>query len=153
MHPPNPNGANQWMLDPRQIACWGFYIDPMSETFSNGTQSAIKAGYEPDYADQITTQDWFKGRVRKMNMLGKAERNLDRMLDTDWETAKDGGMHAEVMRIVADVSKTVATRIGKDDGWADRQELTGKGGKDLPTPIFGNYVQHDDGHAEGGCDA
>jgi hypothetical protein len=34
-----------------------------------------------------------------------------------------------------------------------RNEHTGPDGAPLPTPIFGNYVQHDDGHEEGGGDA
>lgn len=80
-NPSNPNGANQYLLDPRQRKCWQAYINPNSKTFGNATQSAIAAGYEPDYADQITTVDWFKGKVRRLNMLGKAEKVLEDMLD------------------------------------------------------------------------
>ena len=116
----NPNGANQYLLDPRQITCWEFYIDPKSETFGNATQSAIKAGYEEATANQITTFDWFIGKRRRLNMLSKAERNLDKVLDTSYESKK--GIQADVMRIVVDVSKTIATTLGKNEGYSSKVE-------------------------------
>lgn len=117
----NPNGANQYLLDPRQKLCWDYYINPKSETFGNGTQSAIKAGYEPDYADQITTVDWFKGRVRKLNMLGKAERNLDEVLDLVVKDKK-GRTNPQLLKIKTDTSLAVAKNLGKGDGWTERTE-------------------------------
>lgn len=127
MEAPNPNGANQYQLDPRQLICWEYYVDPKSETFGNATQSAIKAGYEPDYADQITTVEWFKGKVRRLNMLSKAERNLDKVLDFEMAD-KDGKVNTPVASLVVDVSKTVVKTLGKDEGYSDRTEHTGKGG-------------------------
>lgn len=123
-NPPNPNDANQYQMDPRQKICWEYYINPRSETFGNGTQSAIKAGYEPDYADQITTVEWFKGKVRRLNMLGKAEKVLDRTLD---EYDKDP-------KLAQDSSKFIAKTLGKDEGYSERTELTGLNGKDLFKP-------------------
>jgi hypothetical protein len=82
----NPNGANQYMLDPRQNLCWGYFVDPKSETFSNALASARKAGYPDGYARQITTQGWFLEKLRQLNMLSKAERNLDEMLDLPSKT-------------------------------------------------------------------
>jgi len=118
----NPNGANQYLLDPRQKECWDLYVNPKSETFGNATQSAIKAGYEPDYADQITTAEWFKGKIRRLNLLDKAERNLDKILDLPLE---------DKANIVLDASKFIAKTLGKDEGYSDRSELTGKDGKDI----------------------
>lgn len=152
---PNPNGANQFLLDPRQLTCWDAYINPKSETFGNATQSAIKAGYEPDYADQITTIDWFKGRLRRLNMLSKAEKVLDQTLDMEHEVplidkmsiGKNQVIHRQVMdqrtkkpviaidtgilKIKQDTAKFVSERLGKDEGYSTRNELTGNGGKDL----------------------
>lgn len=82
----NPNGANQYLLDPRQDLCWGFYVDPKSDTFSNALQSAMRAGYPQATAEKITTQIWFAEKTRQMNMLSKAERNLDKTLDLPFET-------------------------------------------------------------------
>ena len=118
----NPNGANQYLLDPRQKECWDLYVNPKSKTFGNATQSAIKAGYEPDYADQITTAEWFKGKIRRLNLLDKAERNLDKILDLPLE---------DKANIVLDASKFIAKTLGKDEGYSDRSELTGKDGKDI----------------------
>lgn len=52
----NPNGANQYLLDPRQIKCWEYYTNPKSETFSNAYQSAIRAGYENTTSLHITKE-------------------------------------------------------------------------------------------------
>ena len=118
----NPNGANQYLLDPRQKECWDLYVNPKSKTFGNATQSAIKVGYEPDYADQITTAEWFKGKIRRLNLLDKAERNLDKIMDLPLE---------DKANVVLDASKFVAKTLGKDEGYSDRSELTGKDGKDI----------------------
>lgn len=127
---PNPNGANQYQMDPRQKLCWESYINPRSETFGNGTQSAIKAGYEPDYADQITTIDWFKGKLRRLNMLSKAEKVLDETLDYDVNNGGDK-LDAGIARIKLDAAKVIATTLGKDEGYATRSEVTGKDGAEI----------------------
>ena len=145
MQQPNPNGANQFQLDPRQNLCWGFYINPKSETFGNGTQSAIKAGYEPDYADQITTVTWFKGKLRRLNMLDKAEKVLDEMLEMPVNTLeyKSTGEEREsvvttnpaLVKVKQDTAKFLAERLGKDEGYSSRNEVTGKGGERLITGL------------------
>jgi hypothetical protein len=127
----NPNGANQYQLDPRQLKCWEFYIDPTSQTFGNATQSAIKAGYEPDYADQITTVDWFKGKVRRLNMLSKAERVLDETLDYI-AVNQEGKVDAAVGRLKLDAAKVVATTLGKDEGYSTKVVVDVNNITDLP---------------------
>ena len=136
----NPNGANQSLPDPRQEVCWGYYLESLAAGLPSAKASALKAGYEESSASQITVTSWFLERLdglRRKGMRSKAERNLDKMLDTKWTAGEgeDGAPVPEVMRIVADVSKTVATRLGKDDGWSDRTELTGKNGEDLHVQI------------------
>jgi hypothetical protein len=140
----NPNGANQYQLDPRQKMCWSSYINPSSETFGNATQSAIKAGYTPDYADQITTVDWFKGKVRRLNMVSKAERNLDNTLDLV-TLNKEGYEDPQLLKIKIDVSKTIVQTLGKDEGYSTKTEtdLTSKGEKiEFPTAI--NIIKPND---------
>ena len=124
----NPNGANQYQLDPRQKFCWESYIDPKSATFGNGTQSAIRAGYEPDYADRITTVDWFVGKVRKLNILNKAEKNLENLLGSDDE------------RIQSDMTKFALKTLGKKD-YSERTELTGADGESLNISLV-KYGEH-----------
>lgn len=125
-NPSNPNGANQYLLDPRQLKCWEYYADPKSETFGNATQSAIKAGYEPDYADQITTVEWFKGKVRRLNMLSKAEKVLDKTLSYETDSVGEDGktkVQVDLLRVQTDVAKTVATTLGKDEGYSRKLEI------------------------------
>jgi len=118
----NPYGSNQYLLDPRQKMCWDLYIDPKSKTFGNAYQSALKVGYEDGTAKQITTFDWFIEKCRRLNLLGKAERNLDKILDLPLE---------DKANIVLDASKFVAKTLGKDEGYSERTEHTGKDGLPL----------------------
>jgi hypothetical protein len=133
----NPNGANQYQLDPRQKLCWEFYIDPRSETFGNAMQSAIKAGYEPGTAEHIMRADWFAGKLRRLNMRSKAEKVLEKMLsmseinvcvDKLGRTIKK--KDTAILKIKQDTAKFCAERLGKEE-WSSRQELTGADGERL----------------------
>lgn len=77
----NPNGANQYLLDPRARLCWKYYVTPGGKTFGNAYQSAVLAGYEEWTARTITSRTWFREKVRRLNLLGKAEAVLEEMLD------------------------------------------------------------------------
>lgn len=114
----NPNGANQYLLDPRQNLCWGFYIDPKSETFSNALASAMKAGYPEGTAQNITVTEWFIERTRRMNMLNKAERNLDEFLDLPSQTQAMGafGPIFEKKTVKIKDKKTGKMKTKKVDG-------------------------------------
>lgn len=159
----NPNGANQYLLDPRQKMCWDFYVNPKSETFGNATQSAIRAGYEMTTADQITTSDWFIGKTRRLNLLDKAEKVLNETLEIPHIVDKIGmfgpvkdpdtkervkEVDSQVLKIKQDTAKFLTERLGKNEGYSTRTELSGVDGKDLPTPIYGgqsnNPVQRHD---------
>lgn len=123
----NPNGANQYQLDPRQKLCWEFYIDPKSQTFGNAYKSALKAGYQNASSQQITDEPWFIEKVKTLNMLDKAEKNLNEFLEIE---DKKG----ERFRVKADITKFVAERVGKAR-YSTRQEMTGAEGKDLTIQI------------------
>lgn len=118
----NPNGANQWVVDPRQTLFLENYLNPESETFSNALQSALKAGYSQEFSESITSQmpKWLAESLGELAMLSKAERNLDYYLDLDTENVgvtKKGDTFtfndARLENIKADISKFIAERIGK----------------------------------------
>jgi hypothetical protein len=140
----NPNGANGTTSDPREQIMWDFYVSKLTKGIDNAYESAIQAGYEENTAKNITLTGWYKERKAKLKrkeMLSKAERNLDKALDTSYEN-QDGEIKPEVMRIVVDVSKTIAESLGKDEGYSKRTELSGKNGSDLiPKPISNLFVE------------
>lgn len=143
----NPNGANQWILDPRQKLCWESYINPKSETFGNAYQSALKAGYEESTSTLITTTEWFIEKLRRLNMLGKAEKVLDETLTmSDMVETSEGIQKRDstITKIKQDSAKFIAERLGKNEGYSSRNEITGKDGKDLPTPILGGITKEED---------
>jgi phage terminase small subunit len=113
--------ANQYLIDPRQKVAWDSYINPKSKTFGNATQSAIEAGYGKSYAEHIGKKEWWCGKMRKLNLLGKGEEVLEEMLNM----AADG---AAMKRIKLDTAKFVLEHLGKDMGYSRRSELTGKDG-------------------------
>jgi len=116
----NPNGANQYNLDPRQRMLWALYINPHSETFGNALQSALKAGYTEGTANQITTTEWFIGKVRRLQMLERAEKNLKEVLEMD--VIEDTKINPQLLRIKTDVSTTMAKTLGKEH-YSEKQEI------------------------------
>lgn len=90
-------------LDPRQASFLQYYLDPKSETFSNGYGSAIKAGYGEGYAQQITAREpaWLE-IVKDWELLKKAEKNLKEFLEHDTDD-----------KIRADMTKFVLERLHK----------------------------------------
>lgn len=139
----NPNGANQFLADPRQRLTWELYIKPGTKYFGNAYQSAMKAGYEEGYAAQITTAEWFLDKLRRLNMLSKAEKVLDKTLTYEPVDEK-GDIKVDLLRVQTDVAKHITKTLGKDEGYNERTELTGKDGKDLILnfdPVFKNKTE------------
>lgn len=129
----NPNGANQFHLDPRQKLCWDLYINPESETFGNALQSAIKAGYEEETAKRITTVTWFLEKIRRLNLLGKAEKVLEECLEMptqvlEWEGRGEDAEQVvttspALVKVKQDTAKFIASTQGKNDGYSTKSEV------------------------------
>jgi hypothetical protein len=121
----NPNGANQYKVDPRQALFLKYYLNPKSKTFSNALQSAIRAGYDDEYAKTITAimPKWLSEKIRDLNLIDRAEKNLKEFLEDD-----------EDKKIKADMTKFVLTRLHKAK-YSERRELTGKDGEELVIEI------------------
>ena len=119
------SSANESTSDPREQICWDLYVKSIIKGEANAYKAAIKAGYSKDHSRNITLQGWFKERLSKLKrreMLSKAERNLDKIMDLPLE---------DKANVVLDASKFIAKTLGKDEGYSDRSELTGKDGKDI----------------------
>jgi phage terminase small subunit len=119
------SSANGSTSDPREQVCWDLYIESITKGQANAYKAAIKAGYSKDHSRNITLQGWFKERLAKLKrreMLSKAERNLDKILDLPLE---------DKANIVLDASKYITKTLGKDEGYSDRSELTGRDGESL----------------------
>ncbi len=115
--------ATKEKIDPRQTKFLSQYLDPKSNTYSNALQSALSAGYAQEYAESITSlmPDWLSEKLGSNKMLEKAERNLDEFLDLDpWITQKnkEGEEYkkysTETLKTKADITKFVASTVGKD---------------------------------------
>lgn len=130
------------LLTPQQELFLAAYTNPKSDTFSNALQSALKAGYSEEYANNITGQlpDWLSESLGDLKRLRKAERNLEEVQNleiTDAEGKPDSQLIAQ--RTKVDIF--IAERLGKQK-YSARQELTGKDGAELPTPII-NVLRND----------
>ena len=132
--------GNQYKADPRQSLFLSYYIDTKSKTFSNALQSALKAGYSRETSESITSNmpNWLSESLGKNNRLVKAEKVLDKTLEYSTET--DKGVDTNLLRVQTDVAKFIAGTLGKDRGYSSRSEVTGKDGKDLPTPILQGVI-------------
>lgn len=132
--------ANQYKADPRQQLFLAGYLDPKSSTFSNAYQSAIKAGYEEEYAKTILSQDldWLSESLGDLSRLKRAEKRLDQILDleaVDGEGKIDNSLLANQMKAIT----LVAKGIGKEK-YSEKvqQEHTNPDGN-LKTIVINKY--------------
>lgn len=106
--PDNRGKKYDMILQPRQIRFLESYLDVESETFGNVYRSALRAGYDEKYAQNISGQmpNWLSENLDDSKMLKKAENNIIEMLDIKKTSPS-------YLRIKADITKFVAERVGK----------------------------------------
>lgn len=150
--PPKENkSTDNNPFDPRRDECWKHYLNKDGNSYGNAYLSAIKAGFGKGHAKQITTQEWWLVKARKLHLLDKAEKVLDEDLEMetvvpvigmfgpiiDKETKKPlKKIDPDLRRIRQSSATFITSRLGKNQGYSTRSELTGADGKDLPTPIY-----------------
>lgn len=118
----NMSDKKTWIeLTPKQEYCLKNLLDPNSETFGNYTQSALKAGYAQEYAENLSSEMpiWLEEALEDSNLVRQALDNLSEFLG-------DKENHS----IRADMTKFTLTRLHKSK-FSERKELTGAEGKDL----------------------
>ncbi len=131
--PNNPNGANQYVADPRQSLFLAYYLDPKSDTFSNALQSALRAGYEQEYAESLTSKmpSWLAESVGDHHLVKTAENNLKEFLEMDTTnmTVKNEQVvtydDPQLKKIKADVTKFTLERLNKKK-YAGKETLAGE---------------------------
>lgn len=113
-------------FNPQQELFLKNFLDPNSETFSNYTQSAIKAGYTQDYADNLSSlmPKWLDSALEDSTLVRKALDNLSDFIG-----------NKENKNLQWDATKFTLTRLNKER-FSERIENTGKGGKDLIPDTF-----------------
>lgn len=119
-----------YIADIRQINFWNEYLDQKAEFYSNAYRSALKAGYSEVDASRITTYKFFKKRMRRLGLLDKAEKVLNSTLSMNIK-GTDGKPQADLLRIKTDVAKHITKTLGKDEGYSERSEITGKDGQEF----------------------
>lgn len=120
------NKATWQKLNPQQEEFLKCFLDPKSETWGNYTKSALKAGYSQDYAQSITAQmpKWLDEALEDSGLVKKALDNLYEFL-----------CDRENPNIRADITKFTLKNLNSGK-FNERQEITGKGGKDLIPQII-----------------
>ncbi|MEI9966183.1 MAG: hypothetical protein WDN67_00685 [Candidatus Moraniibacteriota bacterium] len=133
-------GKSNDELTPRQIEFLRYYNDPKSDTFGNALQSALRAGYSQEYAENIThlAPEWLSESIgRRKRLLEKAEQALEETLDMPIDILKlDDDVEIvrtdpALIRIKQDTAKFIAKTQGKDQGYSERQEVSGPNGTPL----------------------
>lgn len=132
-------------LNPQQLAFKEAYCNPSSETFGNVRASGISAGFDDEYAEQLTSPSrglqWVLEIVREVEMRQLAEEGLKEAMSYD---VRNGGekIDTALAGIKLKASSFTAERLMKSK-YAQRNEQTGADGKDLPTPILLNVSSDD----------
>lgn len=119
------------LLTPQQELFLAEYTNPKSDNFGNAVQSALKAGYTENYANNITglMPEWLFENIGDMKRLRKAEKNLDEVQNIQIYN-EEGKIDANLIDKRTKVDMFIAERLNKDK-YSTRTENTGKGGKDL----------------------
>lgn len=129
-------------LSIKQLNMWKNYIDPKSSTYGNAITSAVKAGYADTTAHSITGLPFFKDKLRRLNMLTRAEKVLKKTLIMETKDKITGKEQADLLRIQVDAAKHITKTLGKDEGYSERSEVTGKDGSPivfLPSELMEKY--------------
>lgn len=137
----NPHGANDTVSDPREQIMWDIYVKNLDSGVDNAYAAAIEAGYGESHSKNITARGWFeerKSKLRRKGLLSKAEKVLEKTLNYDTETIvfdKKGDLildtdgnpvlstNTALLKIQADVAKTVATTLGSKEGYVSKSEV------------------------------
>ena len=135
------------LLNPQQESFLYSYTNPKSETFGNALQSALKAGYAQEYAENLTSEmpDWLSENLGDYRRLAKAEKNLEEVQNIQIYN-EEGKVDANLVDKRTKVDMFIAERLNKQK-YSNRTELTGKDGADLPQPIL-NVIQPDNSNKE-----
>jgi hypothetical protein len=126
-------------LNPQQTQFIAYYTNPNSETFGNALQSALRANYKQEYAESITSHmpNWLSENIGKTKLIIKAEKNLEMALDGLLDDPEKGKKEIQYKA----TEFTLKTQ-GKDKGYSERTEITGKDGEALSI----NVIKYDDNH-------
>lgn len=125
--------SNQHTPDARQQKCWENYLDSIQRGIPNATKAAIDAGYEPKSAKDITSAVWWLERLeglRRKRLLSKSEKKFEEIMDMD---SMNGGIRidSKLLAVQANVGRHITSTLGRDVGYATRQEHTGANGEKL----------------------
>lgn len=120
------------LLTPQQELFLAYYTDPKSETFGNATQSALKAKYSQNYADNITAlmPDWLLENIGDMKRLRKAEKNLNEVQDLSI-VDENGKVDTGIVDKRIKVDMFIAERLNKGKYSTQKQVDITTGGKSL----------------------
>jgi len=81
-----------------------YYLDPQSDTFSNITQSGIKAGFSEEYSKNLTgcMPKWLEDSIGDARRMRQAEENLHTLLVQD-----------DDIKVKADMTKFALSTMGR----------------------------------------
>lgn len=115
-------------LNDQQATFLKAYTDPKSPTWSNYRQSALKAGYSEEYADNLSSlmPDWLSANIGKSNLLQKANKNLEMALDGLLDDSKKGAKNIQWK-----ATEMVQKGLNKTD-FGDKQQIDIKGELIIP---------------------
>ena len=113
------------ILNPQQELFLSSYTDPKSPTFGNALQSALKAGYSQEYAENIMhlMPDWLSDNIGDLDRVRKAERNLKEVQEIKIVDEK-GKVDAQLVEKRTKVDMFILERLNKQK-YSPKTEVEG----------------------------
>jgi phage terminase small subunit len=133
----NPHGANLNQEDPREQIFWDLFVQATIKGKPNAYACAVEAGYSKSHAENITLQEWFKERHRKLKSVervDKAEEFFDEIQAMDIRDGKDE-INPHLLRAKVDINKYLTSTQGKSRGYTPKTEIDHTTGGDKITAI------------------
>lgn len=106
------------LKDPRQSLFLQLYYDRESPTWGNAKQSAVAAGFDEDYADQITYRKpkWWLGFVRQEGMADLIEKHFHEVMTLPTVSQAMGAFGPITQTVVIDEPTGEVYKSGKRKG-------------------------------------
>lgn len=114
------------IFNPQQLAFIEYFFNPKSETYSNRTQSGIKAGFDEKYIQNIATMDvkWFDNAMDlygDKEFLDEIDEELKKIVKMDC-IDNQGVINPSLFKIKQDTLKFLAERLNKNK-YSTKQEI------------------------------
>lgn len=128
--------ANQWQNTPQQTEFMSYWLDLDSETFGNAYQSALRAGYSNQYANQLASPSinnkWIQEYTNRLNLTDEHIRQgIQQLALKAQDSRSPDDTKLKAYELLAKISGLVDNKQGNTTNVLIQPILAGKSTPDV----------------------